>query len=110
MPGVGRLEGGGERAHAKSEPRLVNAAREFEAQMMKELMQPITRCDESDDASGSSGALTSLAGEMLGQSLSRAGGFGIGSRIIASLSQNETSSPTSSGIGSLRDIRATGLK
>lgn len=108
MHGVGGV--GSARAGEMSgpEPRLVNAAREFEAQMMKELMKPITRSDESDDGSG--GALTELAGEMLGQSMSRAGGFGMATRIVASLSHNETSGSAASGTGNMRNLEAVGLK
>lgn len=75
--------------------RLEGAAHEFEAQMMKELLKPMTRLDEDGDE-GSGGALTELAGEALGRSLSKAGGFGIADRILASLSRSETSSPSAS--------------
>jgi Rod binding domain-containing protein len=74
---------------AAPEPRLEQAAHEFEAQMMKELIRPMARFDE-DEETGSGGALTDFGGEMLGQALSQAGGFGIASRIVASLSRNET--------------------
>lgn len=110
MHGVGGVGCAGATENGGPEPRLVNAAREFEAQMMKELMKPITRSEGSDDGSGSTGALTDLAGEMLAQSLSRAGGFGMGTRIIASLSHVETSCSAASGIGTMRDSEATGLK
>lgn len=72
------------------QPRLAHAAHEFEAQMMKELIRPMMRLGEDDDSSGSGGALTDFAGEALGQSLSRAGGFRIADTIMAALSQNET--------------------
>ena len=71
------------------EPRLVRAAHEFEAQMMKELMKPMTAGDAllgEDEDSGSAGALGQFASEALGRALSAAGGFGIASRIVADLS------------------------
>ena len=77
------------------QPRLVQAAHEFEAQLMKELLKPMTAgaCmngDESDDGSG--GVMADFATEALGQSLSRQGGLGIATSILHSLSQNEKDS------------------
>jgi Rod binding domain-containing protein len=72
-------------------PRLVRAAHEFEAQMMKELLKPLTAGDGltgSDDESGSTGALGDYAGEALGRALSEAGGFGIANRIIGHVSHS----------------------
>ncbi len=85
-------------------PRLVRAAHEFEGQMMKELLKPMTS-DEllpgaSDDAGsdgGSGGALGEFASEALGQALSERGGFGIADRILKTLSPagNHASADTS---------------
>lgn len=81
-----------------AQPRLVRAAHEFEAQMMKELLKPMTGSDpltgedsESSsgslgDSSGSSGALGEFAAEALGRAMSEGGGFGIANRIVADLS------------------------
>jgi Rod binding domain-containing protein len=54
------------------QPRLVRAAHEFEAQMMKEMMKPMTGSNsltgEEDDSSlGSGGALGEFASEALGK-------------------------------------------
>ena len=67
---------------AAPSPRLVNAAHEFEAQMMKELLKPMTSTngldgEENETSSGSGGALGEFATEALGRGLSEAGGFGI---------------------------------
>jgi Rod binding domain-containing protein len=75
---------------AAPSPRLVRAAHEFEAQMMKELLKPMTSTngldgEESDTASGSGGALGEFASEALGRGLSEAGGFGIASSIVKQL-------------------------
>jgi peptidoglycan hydrolase FlgJ len=78
-------------------PKLVRAAQEFEAQMMQELLRPMTGGDplfgDGDDAgaelgsgSGSGGALAGFASEALGQALSQRGGFGIADRIVGELS------------------------
>jgi Rod binding domain-containing protein len=79
------------------EPRLVQSAHEFEAQMMKELLQPLTSGgtlfsgdDDDSDGAGSTGALGSFASQALGQALSESGGFGIANKIIGELSQHGT--------------------
>jgi hypothetical protein len=79
-------------ATASPPPRLVKAAHEFEAQLMKELMAPLTKSasvpggsgseDGDDQDSGSAGALGEFASEALGQALSAAGGFGIAKGIL----------------------------
>jgi len=78
------------------QPRLVRAAHEFEAQMMKELMKPLNRgssltgadadADEDSSDSGSAGALGEFASEALGRALSEQGGFGIAASIVKQLS------------------------
>jgi Rod binding domain-containing protein len=84
---------------AAPQPRLVQAAHEFEAQMMKELMKPMTRADsltgadedsasDSSGDSGSNGALGEFASEALAQALSQGGGFGIANRIVKDLSHS----------------------
>jgi Rod binding domain-containing protein len=86
---------GGEEAAAQvgtvPEPRLVRAAHEFEGQMMKELLKPMTNGDalmgeDGEDDAASSGALGEFASEALGQALSQRGGFGIADRIVKELS------------------------
>jgi len=79
------------------QPRLVRAAHEFEAQMMKELLKPMTGQDtltgEADDADGdggSTGALGQFASEALGQALSQKGGFGLADSIVRDLSHSGT--------------------
>lgn len=71
-------------------PKLVNAAHEFEASMMKELMAPLASGGDSleggEDAAGSESAITSFAGEALGKAISEHGGFGIANRILHQLS------------------------
>lgn len=80
-------------------PRLLNAAHEFEAQMMKELLKPMTGQDGLSDeaeqnrgAAGSGGTLGQFASEALAQAISRHGGFGIANRIIHELSRSGNSS------------------
>lgn len=76
-----------------TQPRLVKAAHEFEAQMMKEMMKPLTHGssltgDDNDTDSGSGGALGEFATEALGRALSEQGGFGIARSIVKDLSHS----------------------
>ena len=75
------------------QPRLVKAAHEFEAAMMKELMAPLEPSHdplggETEDSSSS--ALGSFAGEALGNAISEHGGFGIAKSIIHQLAGNHS--------------------
>lgn len=75
--------------------RLVKAAHEFEAQLMKELLKPMTGDDafktDADDA-GPGGILGEFAAEALGRSLSEHGGMGIADRIVQSFSKTGNAS------------------
>jgi Rod binding domain-containing protein len=83
------------------QPRLVKAAHEFEAQLMKELLSPMTHAAsmEDDSDSGCAGAMADFASEALGQALSARGGLGIATSIIRKLSLNETDSRSASDPG-----------
>jgi Rod binding domain-containing protein len=75
------------------QPRLVKAAHEFEAQMMKELLKPLnsgTSITGEEEDSGSNGALGEYAQEALGRAMSDHGGLGIAHQIIQHLSGNQT--------------------
>jgi Rod binding domain-containing protein len=85
---------------AAPSPRLVRAAHEFEGQMMKELLKPMTEGDQLtgagddvDSGGGSGGALNEFASESLGQALSQRGGFGVANRIIQELSHSGNQHP-----------------
>jgi Rod binding domain-containing protein len=83
-----------------SQPKLLRAAHEFEGQMMKELLGPMTSGDtltgaedgdsdlSSGSRNGSTGALGEFASEALGKALSERGGFGIANRIVSQLSRS----------------------
>jgi Rod binding domain-containing protein len=82
-------------ATATSSPRFISAAHEFEAQMMQELLKPLSSTSgldgEDDDSasgsgSGSGSALGEFASETLGKALSEQGGFGIATSIVRQLS------------------------
>jgi Rod binding domain-containing protein len=78
---------------AEAPPRLVRAAHEFEAQMMKELLKPMTSSDpltgeEEASSSASGGVLGEFAGEAMARGLSDRGGFGIANKIVGELSRS----------------------
>ena len=107
----------GQEAVGTPSPRLVRAAHEFEAQMMKELLEPMTRSgsslegdDGEESASGSAGALGSYATEALGEAISAAGGLGIADRILKTLSHSGPAAGSGNEAGNLqgdRTIRAS---
>jgi len=97
------------------QPRLVQAAHEFEAQLMQELLKPMTNGASLDgEDPGSGGALADFATEALGQALSKHGGLGIATNILHSLSGTEKKSQSFSNAGSneqiFSNVGAAGLK
>ncbi|MGA2047133.1 MAG: hypothetical protein ABSG96_05545 [Terracidiphilus sp.] len=93
---------------ATPQPRLVRAAHEFEAQMMKELIKPLNRGNsltgadaDADNDSGSSGAFGEFASEALGRALSDRGGFGIAAGIVKQLTPASNQNGTIPVIGNL---------
>lgn len=79
-------------ATVRPSPRLVQAAHQFEGQLMKELLKPMTSdhglAGAEDDDADSADALSEFASEAMGQSLSEQGGLGIAHRIIQELSHS----------------------
>lgn len=91
--------------------KLTRSAQEFEAQMMKELLEPICHRDNAGaEGSGYASALTGFAAEALGQSMSKAGGFGIAERILKEVSRNETQCSTRSETENITTIELRILK
>lgn len=80
-------------------PKLVSAAHEFEAQMMKELMAPLEPGHDllgGGEDEGSSSALSSFAGEALGKAISEHGGLGIAKSILHQLAAKSNHSGNAS--------------
>ena len=103
-------------AESASQSKLVKAAHEFEGQMMKELLKPMTASDgltgtdandsgDGESISGSSGALGEYATEALGQALSLRGGFGIADKIIKELSHSGNQSGNHPEVGKVTKNR-----
>lgn len=90
-------------ALAGPSPRLVRAAHEFEGQLMKELLKPLTDSDGltgSPDEAGS--ALGEYAAESLAVGISQQGGLGIADRILGELSHFRTQPTTGKVTENLR--------
>jgi Rod binding domain-containing protein len=108
MRGIGAMRGMNF-AEMNVQPRLVKAAHEFEAQMMKELLKPMTGSDPltgEDRESGSGAALQEFASESLGQAVSEQGGLGIANGILRSLSRSRNSSQNSTeGVRKDKNLR-----
>jgi len=85
--------------------RLTRSAHEFEAQMMKELLQPVCRRDDGREEAGYGASLTEFAAEALGGAISLAGGFGIADRIVAQIFQNTTHCNVGPAMGKTEAIR-----
>lgn len=111
IPGVmSHLQGA-----ATPQPRLVKAAHEFEAQLMKELLKPMAHGADTDgDPEGGGGPMEEYASEALGQAISARGGLGIANSIIGSLCRNVPSSEAGSNMGTqkkeLGQLRGGGFK
>lgn len=94
-------------------PRLVRAAHEFEAQLMKELLKPMTAHDaltgdqDGDADGGSEGVLGEFASEALGRSLSEQGGLGIANSILHSFSHSGNGSRTAISFGNIAGDHAS---
>lgn len=90
-------------AEPRPQPRMVRAAHEFEAQMMKELLAPMTRTDAvfGGDDGEDTGILGEFATESLGGALSAGGGLGIADRVLHALSHASQSNGTSRSAGAI---------
>ena len=90
-------------ADAVRSQRLARAAQEFEAQMMKELLKPMTGkvelAGEQADGGGDAGILGEFSAEALAQAISRQGGFGIAHRIVTELSHSGHAAQGGNAVG-----------
>ncbi len=100
---IERLEALTGTAQANAQPRVVKAAHEFEAQMMKELLKPLASgcglMGDEDSDSGSTSTLGELASESLGKAISEQGGLGIARDLIRTLFHSGTGTPAATVTG-----------
>jgi Rod binding domain-containing protein len=86
-----------------ADPRLKQAAREFEAQMMKELLAPMNHRSAlfEDGDSEETGVMGEFASESLAGALSARGGLGIANQVVQALSRSGHSPGTTPVTGKL---------
>jgi Rod binding domain-containing protein len=76
-------------------PRLQNAAHQFEASMLQELLKPLQERsefsdkDQDDDDSGSGASVRQFGTEAMARALSEHGGMGIAKMVLAKLAPIE---------------------
>jgi Rod binding domain-containing protein len=93
------------------QPKLVAAAHEFEAQLMKELLRPMTSsmsADEDESEAQGGSILGSFATEALGKALSNNGGLGIATSILGTFSRNGTDSHAGKGAAGSQKLQTIG--
>ncbi len=88
-------------------PRLLRAAHEFEAQMLKELLKPVSKGsgllgDEDGSGEEGGGVLSEFASEAFAGAMSAQGGFGIARQIVRDLSHSGNRSAMTPVIGNLQ--------
>ncbi len=96
---TGLVASGNAVSGVRAAPRLERAAQEFEAQMMKELLRPMSTASAvpGEDEEESGGVLGEFASEALAGAMSAHGGLGMAKRIVADLSRSGNDSQTSTG-------------
>ena len=110
---MGAIGGVGIHGHSTEapQPRLVAAAHEFEAQLMKELLRPMTSgmgVDGNESEAEGGSILGSFATEALGKALSNLGGLGIATSILGTFSRNGTDSHVGKGAAGSEKSQAIG--
>jgi flagellar protein FlgJ len=85
------------------DPRLKPAAREFEASLMKELLEPLQHDSlsgngtDGESPDGSGNALMSFGTEALAKAIADRGGFGIADKILAHFAERAKAAAKSGG-------------
>lgn len=110
IPAAGAVAPGN--AASTADPRLKPAAHEFEACLMKELLEPMQHdalfSDDENSGEGSDSALMSFGSEGLAKAISERGGFGIASKILAHFSAGKPAAGQADGTG--KNFLRTGRK
>lgn len=81
---------------AQQNPRLVSAAHEFEASLMKEFLKPLQQdtlfsedgSSDGEETSGSAATLMNYGSEVMAKAISEHGGFGIAREILDHFKMN----------------------
>jgi Rod binding domain-containing protein len=94
-------------AHSKhaentASPQLRQAANEFEANFLQELLKPLSDdamfgSGDDGDTSGSMGTISSIAAQALADGIAKDGGLGIAKRVLAELTPVEAAESSKNG-------------
>jgi peptidoglycan hydrolase FlgJ len=87
-PGISRLP----TAEAQRQAKLVDAAQQFEATMLQELLKPMQHGqsswgDEEKSEDSASDTISGLGTEAIAKAISKSGGFGIARRVVEQVTQ-----------------------
>jgi Rod binding domain-containing protein len=79
-------------AEAQRQAKLVDAAQQFEATMLQELLKPMQHGqsswgDEQKSEDSASDTISSLGTEAIAKAISKGGGFGIARRVVEQVTQ-----------------------
>jgi peptidoglycan hydrolase FlgJ len=79
-------------AEAQRQAKLVDAAQQFEATMLQELLKPMQHGqsswgDEENSEDSGSDTISSFGTEAIAKSISKSGGFGIARRVVEQVTQ-----------------------
>lgn len=95
-------------AHSKhventASPQLRQAANEFEANFLQELLKPLSEdamfgSGDDGDTSGSMGTVSSIAAQALADGIAKDGGLGIAKRVLAELTPVEAAESNKNGL------------
>ncbi|MBT9330315.1 hypothetical protein [Paracidobacterium acidisoli] len=114
-----RLTGTGAAAGAAApyNPRLKSAAHEFEASLMKELLEPMQRhslfsdgADGQEDGDDSQNALASFGSESMAKAISERGGFGIATEILKHFEKTGAAGKAEPSHGSVRTVSESNIR
>ncbi len=79
-------------AESQKQAKLVDAAQQFEATMLQELLKPMQHGqsswgDEETSEDSASDTISSFGTEAIAKAISKGGGFGIARRVVAQVNQ-----------------------
>ncbi len=105
-------------AALREHSRLVDAAQQFEAMLMQEMLKPMQSSENKWDKDGeevdkSMDTLSSYGTEAVAKAISKGGGLGIAKRVVAQVGlerEHRAGVPVEAGIGTGSSTKVTGTK
>ena len=111
---TGAVGGAASREHT----RLVDAAQQFEAMLMQEMLKPLQSSEnkwdkDSEEVDKSMDTLSSYGTEAVAKAISKGGGLGIARRVVAQVEgerEHQTGVRPAAGFGTGSSTKVTGTK